>query len=228
MLAKFFLVLITGLILGYIICFSFLKERVITIDKPVEIIKTVPEYIDKIVEVEKPLPEEYILSNRVYNALCSPLEVNDQKELLEGVKDIDVIVVLEKQNEKIAGITSKEVVNKLELVLRNSRINISENSKNKIVLNISILNNTILAYNINFQYLERVSIYRPHAINNISNDEPECSEKNTFVFKSSLIPIWQDGYYGYTGSKNNIGDSILKAVDHLATSFANDYLAVNQ
>jgi hypothetical protein len=150
-----------------------------------------------------------------------------KKELLEGVKDIDVIVVFEKQDEKIAGITTKEVKNKLELVLRNSRINISENSKNKIILNISILNQTIVAYNINLQYLERISIYRPHAINRISNDEPECSEKNTFVFKSSLNPLWQNGYYGYSGSKSNIGDSILKAVDHLATSFANDYLAVN-
>ena len=228
MLAKFFLVLITGLLIGYIICFSSLKEKVITIDKPVEIIKIVPEYIDKIVEVEKPIPEEYVLSNKVYNAMCSPLKVKNQNELLEGVKDIDVIVVLEKQNEKIAGITSKEVKNKLELVLRNSRINISKNSENKIILNIGLVNDNIVAYNIQLQYLERISIYRPHAINTVSNDEPECSDKNTVVFKSSFTPLWQSGYYGYAGSKSKIGDSILKAVDHLATSFANDYLAVNQ
>jgi hypothetical protein len=227
MLAKFILTLITGLFFGYMLCFAFLKERVVTIDKPVEIIKTVPEYIDKIVEVEKPLPEEYILSKNVFDAMCNPIMVKHGKEFLDGVKDINVFIILNKKDEKIAGVTSNEVKNKLELVLRNSRINIDEKSKNRIILNISILDNQIKAYNINLQYIEQIPIYRPNAIDRAGNNEPECSDINTFVFKSSYLPLWQSGYYGYAGN-NKIGDAIIKAVDHLATSFANDYLAFNQ
>ena len=213
---------------GFLTHGFFIKEKIKVVEKPIEVVKEVPKIIEKIVEVDNPIPEDYILAHQIYNAMCNAPSVKGDKDNLEGVSDLQVLISLKKEVEDLAGITTKEIKSKLELSLKKSGINVDERSQNVLILNVSIgSNNQLASYNIELSYNERVSIYRPHVIGKPNNDEPNCSDLKPVTFNSTVVPLWSRGYYGVT-AKNKFSNTVVSNVDRLATSFANDYLSVNR
>ena len=160
--------------------------------------------------------------------MCDAPSVQSEKDNLQGVSDLRVSIYLEKEAEGLAGITGKEIKDKLELSLRKNGINVHEKSQNLLLLNVSLnSNNQLVSYNIRLSYNERVSIYRPNVLGRPNNDEPNCSELKPVAFNSTSLPLWDRSYYGAAG-KNKFSNTVVSNVDRLATSFANDYLSVNR
>lgn len=180
-------------------------------DKPVDrIVKVevpVTNQVEKMIEVDRPIPEHYNLAIQVLsNILNAPLVTQTK-----GLQEIPSVAVSIYIGPKIADLLTEGTIRaKFELTLRRTGLTIDQNSKHGLILSIEGFESTVgnVVYSVKTELNEIVTAERPSR------------------FWRVLATTWHEGAYGTVG-KSKFDESTIETAEQMAEKFANDYLTSN-
>ncbi len=217
-----FLVSVTALLIGA----QFPPKEIITVEKPVEVIKTkeiivekpvdvireVPKEIEKIIEkrVEIPaeIPQDYKFAKYFLDSYTKA-KFFEKNEILADIQGVKVIISL---SDNIDGkITESELKDSIELALRKNGVPVNDDAVYILEYVISGLwdtNEITYSYSATMNLREGIPVFRVAG------------------FKQAALIIWSNGYNGYAG-KQKVTDGISGAAEKLVVSFSNAYLSAN-